>query len=459
MSMGVLIGAPVSGVLSSFGGPKIPFLFAAILIFFDAIARFLLLPSAKASSSSSSQISISIAECNTNDLHSPSSSSSQTIFIVEEEQDQKRGHFQPSKEIEMEEIVDLEALNQDSISSQHNQKQEKRDEKVEISFDQHQNLKELAKSETQDIPFSLEIVDIDNDHHQQQEERKDFDEIENTIQVIERKTESAWEGLIKIAIDMPLWASFWAVFAGNLSISMVEVTASLYLTDTFGYSTLKVGLIYGFSPLVYMIAVQSMGRYSRTVSRCWKVFTLGLIAQGIGLLCSTYFPLIIWFFVFWAIVGIGNGLIDGSANPAIGNIAESQHTGFTGRVFGIRNACSNLGFTLGPMIYWLFGQAGYDLEITWIVFGVFCIVSAAPIVAVFLLTTKSLDPVSSSSSSSSSSLSSSSSSTSSTLCSTDQIIEPVSVFVSVESSKQTLEPLSLSPKCLDDDVAVDNQEM
>lgn len=382
MSLGVLFGAPLGGLFASFGGPRLPFLFAAVLIFFDAIARFLLLPSAK-----------TLAQHQSMDHSSPKTT---------------------EKSVEMEQVVDLSLTNDKLVSVSDS-----------LQPDHLAVTKEFMIHDPEKVPQSLEVVVVldhapdDPDHHhhrhhhhaphdfrheeeekkeetvetskQQEEDYDDDDDEGQELKVVESVT--TIQALIAIATDMPLWASFWAVFMGNFSISMVEVTATIYLTDTFGYSTLKVGLVYGFSPFVYMVAVQAMGHYSRTVSRCWKVCCAGLIIQGIGIACSNYFPHILWFFAFWALTGVGNGLIDGSANPAIGNIAETQHPGYSGRVFGIRNACSNFGFTLGPMVYWLFEHFGFSIRMVWLFFGVFCIVSAVPVVAAFLFSSKNFDPV------------------------------------------------------------------
>ena len=130
-----------------------------------------------------------------------------------------------------------------------------------------------------------------------------------------------------------------AVLAGGLmNIAEPLLATGPLRAGNSGYSVLVA--VYGAAMVVGSVALSRAGS---DVAGLRRRLLLGLVLQGIGMIGSATAPSLDWAIASFALTGIGNTL---NVGPEIRLIQELVSERFLGRVFGLRDMLTNVGYVL-----------------------------------------------------------------------------------------------------------------
>lgn len=136
---------------------------------------------------------------------------------------------------------------------------------------------------------------------------------------------------------------------GNGAIAFIEAMFPLFLHEQLGQSRLAIGFIYGAQTALYTICVPYLGKYGGGWGRHRLMFA-GMVNMGISVALIPLVPHLGWVLPAWMSISTGMSSIDSSTPPVLADIVEARHRGSYGKAFALSNTASSLGFVLGPIL-------------------------------------------------------------------------------------------------------------
>eukprot|EP00929_Paragymnodinium_shiwhaense_P002051 TRINITY_DN102244_c0_g1_i1.p1 TRINITY_DN102244_c0_g1~~TRINITY_DN102244_c0_g1_i1.p1 ORF type:complete len:389 (+),score=76.20 TRINITY_DN102244_c0_g1_i1:91-1257(+) len=145
-----------------------------------------------------------------------------------------------------------------------------------------------------------------------------------------------------------VWRPLGALMVANAAISCLESTFARYCLETFGWSVSTVGAAYLATsvPSCFMSGISGpLGAWLGDRTLLLKV---GLAMQGVFTMLGPKDNVSMEMVSLFGL-GAGMGVVDGCANPVLGEVAAANFGG-TGKIFVLANTFVQLGFVLGPIV-------------------------------------------------------------------------------------------------------------
>lgn len=139
-----------------------------------------------------------------------------------------------------------------------------------------------------------------------------------------------------------------ALLVANAGISCFESTFARYGQDTFRMTASQVGAFYLITSVPSILFSGFSGPIGNYLGDRNLLLRLGLLIQGAFTILGPKDN--IWLeFVSLIGLGVGMGIVDGSVNPILGDVADEYFHG-TGRIFVLANTAVQAGFVVGPVL-------------------------------------------------------------------------------------------------------------
>lgn len=140
----------------------------------------------------------------------------------------------------------------------------------------------------------------------------------------------------------------------SVSFGVLIVYLTFLISSRFGGSTLEIGIIVGFSPVISTIMSTQAVRIRRHFSFRQMIVT-GLILSGLGVSLNVSMPSL-WFLLFPAFV---RGLAQGVLNPSVNTlVAEFAPHDSRAAVMALNSTMFRIGQTIAPPIFGLIYAVG-----------------------------------------------------------------------------------------------------
>jgi len=286
ISLGVMAGAPVGGVLFAAGGKRLPFLVVAGVLVFDALARVVLL-------------------AEPDEVHHAL------------EQSQKEGGLA---------LQDASqggsALFREDVGAQERGTLQSGAGEANVEDGAHGTTRHRATS----------VVDPEGGGGAQDHTPAACDsDVEQGVddEKKEKKAEDQRPALVvlkELCCDPQVVVITLVLLCGNGCIGFAEAQLPRYLEETFDLGSLTIGLIYGAQTMLFTIVMPILAARGAAIGRPF-LMALGLVVMGACITLVPWWKNLVWVIPIWMGTAVGMACIDSSCNPQLADIVESRHPG------------------------------------------------------------------------------------------------------------------------------------
>ncbi len=172
----------------------------------------------------------------------------------------------------------------------------------------------------------------------------------------------SWQGHMRLALqtlkDQRLIVLYLCSgLLGALNYGIVLLYLPLLAADTFGVSSLKIGLLLGAGAIAFILASTSVGRLAGLCSELFLT-KLGFGLCALGLILIPFMPKFELLFIPAIVFALGNGIAFPGIRTLLASLAPVNYLGTT---MSANGSCFGLGQAIGPLLAGLVvGVAGIN---------------------------------------------------------------------------------------------------
>jgi MFS family permease len=165
---------------------------------------------------------------------------------------------------------------------------------------------------------------------------------------------SAWRHIMNIKV---IGAFLAGVIVFILVYGTYQTYLSLYLADSFGSSSLIIGVILATTAVTSALVSSQLGRIVRLIS-VPNLVKLGFVLQGVSLLLIPFMPRAEFMLIATFLVGLSMGVLLPGLMTYVAGVAPLE---YRAAMMSIHSMMLRLGQTLGPLVFGLFYiHTGFD---------------------------------------------------------------------------------------------------